>query len=95
MKVECSAEAIRTQLADTLTRLGHAIAPQALGDRVVLGELGVDSFQLTEFARQLEVHYGRQLDMASWVLQEMAGAAPAFTVASLIRHVQARVSTGA
>lgn len=85
-------EALKQQLAEVLNALGHAVDPQALADDLSLtADLGVDSFHLTEVARRLERHFGRELGLAKWVLSESSSAGPGYTIGSLVRYVESRL----
>ena len=84
-------EALKAQLAEALGALGHAVTPEGLDDHLSLtADLGVDSFHLTEVARRLERHFGRQLGLSRWVLDESSSAGAGYTVGSLVRYVQGR-----
>lgn len=82
---------VRARLAAAITAVGCPATEADLREAVSLtDDLGLDSMQLTEVARRLEVELGRDLDLGAWVLGQGAALLPDRTVGSLLRYVLAR-----
>ncbi len=75
-----------------LASVGQAVGLPDLGDAVALdGDLGVDSYHLTEVARHLEEAHALRFTLVDWVLE--AGESEAgYTIGSLLDYLEAQLA---
>jgi acyl carrier protein len=83
-------ETILALLAAALEEQG--VPPTELrGDVSLRDDLGLDSFQLTRLARQLEEAYDLKFTLVDWILDEEDREDERYTVDSLVTYVQGRL----
>jgi acyl carrier protein len=87
-----SREALRVQVQAALAQVNVAVALAELSDAVTLdGDLGVDSYHLTEVARALEEAHGLAFTLVDWVVDQGETDA-GYTVGSLLDYMLERTA---
>ena len=83
-------EALRAQVHAALIQADVALALADLTDAVTLdGDLGLDSYRLTEVARTLEEAHGLAFTLVDWVVDQ-GETDDGYTVGSLLAYMQER-----
>ncbi len=84
---------ILTLLQEVLLDAGVDLPPDDLTPETSLTmDLGIDSFHLVEIATRVEVAFDSCFTLVDWVVDQQDAPDPAFTLASLIVFIQARLS---
>ncbi len=81
-------DTLRAQVQAALAQANVLVDLDGLGDAVTLdGDLGVDSYHLTEVARTLEELHGLAFTLVDWVVDQGETDA-GYTVGSLLDYMQ-------
>ena len=84
-------EALRAQVHAALLKANVEVPLADLGDAVTLdGDLGVDSYHLTEVARSLEEAHALAFTLVDWVVDQGESEA-GYTVGSLLDYMQSQL----
>lgn len=84
-------ETLRRQIQAALLKAGVSVDLATLTDTVTLdGDLGVDSYHLTEVARTLEEAHDLTFTLVDWVVDQGETEA-GYTVGSLLSYMQTQL----
>ena len=92
-KTKHSTKEILALLQEVLVDAGIDLPPEELSPETSLTmDLGIDSFHLVEIATRVEVAFDSRFTLVDWVVDQQDVPDPAFTLASLIVFIQARLA---
>ncbi|MNR96602.1 hypothetical protein D3C72_277600 [compost metagenome] len=80
-------------LHEVLLDAGVDLPPETLNPETSLTmDLGIDSFHLVEISTRVEGAFDNRFSLVDWVVDQQDVPDPAFTLASLIVFIQARLA---